>query len=336
MADLISKFAFGFFMAQFVPGVLVVLSMTIPFVEPLDKHDAEEAQAESAADDAGENAEGVTFDLRVRLSLPARGKDAHEKAAAKDDEQAGGLFPTLRAAIGLWMQSVELQIVFLALCVGAGMTIHGLHWSVLGFLESFSETKDEHDDDENGGEDEDNGTSIFDYPHHVYIPLIVQILLGPIFLVLEVLALLVFGFSVGDIAITDNAPKVRDGKMAAFTFLEDFYLHFSQFYAHTAIALVFALPPLIFVSVQEGFQRHGLLLCGFVYLLAGLFFVIGRIQLASLFNGEVACTEADSGQEDEVEDEADTAVKAAVRALIKAAAEAVSRAADENEEEHAE
>jgi len=41
----------------------------------------------------------------------------------------------------IWAGSTRRILIFIALSIGSGMAIHGLHWAVLGFLESYFSPK---------------------------------------------------------------------------------------------------------------------------------------------------------------------------------------------------
>jgi hypothetical protein len=113
-----------------------------------------------------------------------------------------------------------------------------------------------------------------------------QILLSPIKISWEVLAFLFTARKIRDIAIAENVPAIDQNKMEAFNFLQDFYLNFSQFYAHTSYALVVAFIAVGIASPFLGFSWGLVVLLACIWVASGYFFVISRIQLACLFFAE--------------------------------------------------
>jgi len=218
MKDLFSKLTFGFLMAQLVPGMIVILSLSIVYVA---------------------YGEGVNHSF----------------------------FDAVRETSRLWFATGLRQIAFAAFSTGAGMLIHGLQWATVGYLEY-------------------KYGSVLDLKWHNNKRLIIQVLIGPIMIIWEILMLLFTANTIKDAAIKENVHKIDKDKMEAFHFLQDFYLHFSQFYAHTSYALVVCFLSLLAFIYHAGFTFHRLATLLFIYLLCGLFFIIGRIQLQSLFQGE--------------------------------------------------
>jgi hypothetical protein len=218
MKDFVSKLTFGFLMAQLVPGLITVYSLTFIY-------------------------------------------------ATYSGDALGTVVDAARAAVDLWSASVVRQLVFLALSVGAGMAIHGLHWAVLGHLESHYDRK---------------VSETFWHDKRM----IWQILLGPAKILREIFEFVFFANDVGRVAIEENVAEIDKDKMDAFQFIQDFYLHFAQFYAHTSYALVGAF---VAVGVSGFVLRlswgYFMLLLS-IWIASGFFFIIGRIQLTSLFNAE--------------------------------------------------
>ncbi|MFC1890853.1 hypothetical protein ACFLZT_00500 [Thermodesulfobacteriota bacterium] len=217
MKDFISKITFGFIMAQFVPGVITVFSLSMLYVALLQN---------------------------VQNSVTAMAT----------------------SVVILWASSFTKQIIFIALCTGAGMVIHGLQWSVLGFLETPK-------------------TAVFDTWFHKQ-RLIFQILTGPIIIIIEIIKMLLFCKSTRDAVIEENVQNINKQDMEAFNFLQDFYLHFAQFYVHTSYALISSLICVLIISVFFGFSIYRIEIILLIYFFCGLIFSIGRIQFASLFCGE--------------------------------------------------
>jgi hypothetical protein len=163
------------------------------------------------------------------------------------------------------------------------MTIHGLHWAVLGFLENhFADTS----------KTPAEPRAIFKTFWHDW-PIWSQVLIGPVKLTVEIGLFFVKGKGIEEAAIEENVPRIPRDLFQGFQFIEDFYLHFSQFYAHTSYALVVLFISLFCFSITNGFSDRRAVILSASYLFAGLFFVLGRIQLAALFVAENAmCTQA--------------------------------------------
>jgi hypothetical protein len=215
--DALTKFTFGFFMAQLFPGAITAMAVTMT-------HRA--------------------WHRRLPGSV----------AAAVDE------------MLGSWSAATAAHhLALLGLCVGFGMSIHGLHWATLGALER-------------GGR-----VSIFRSWWHRRMT-ILQVLLAPLRMTLELFCLA--ASSTRAASIHENVPSMRDDQMKQHEFLQEFYLYSAQFFAHTAWALV-----AVFIAVATFIQKYGptterYLLLALLYVGIGVFFTTGRIQLCSLFRGE--------------------------------------------------
>lgn len=220
MQDFISKVTFGFVMAQFVPGVIVVLSLSFLYATIFGNH------------------------LGVR--------------------------EVIYTSMDIWVESTSRLLVFSAFSIAAGMAIHGLHWAVLGFLENHRKK------------------SIANSFWHDKI-IFCQIFLGPIKIVCEILWMLFCGKSIKELAIQENVGILDHTKIEGFKFLQDFYLHFAQFYAHTSYAMVvlISVPIAVMCSPTLSFSWPFL---GFLFLAfwvgCGFFFTISRIQFQALWLAE--------------------------------------------------
>ncbi|MCK4809777.1 MAG: hypothetical protein KAS99_02425 [Candidatus Omnitrophica bacterium] len=181
------------------------------------------------------------------------------------------LLAAFQESLNFWTLSTITKLIFLTLSIGAGMAIHGLHWAVLGFLETFNL------------KDDKKNKSISETFWHNW-PIFLQVLVGPIKIILEVLAFFFLGKGIDSVSIEENVPDISKDKMGAFQFIEDFYLHFAQFYAHTSYALLIALITSTIVCIKFNFVKCGIIIL--IYLFCGLFFIIGRIQLTALFKAE--------------------------------------------------
>ena len=168
-------------------------------------------------------------------------------------------------------EDILRQVALLGLFVGAGMLIHGVQWAVIGFLETRFK-------------------SVFNTYWHD-LPIGAQILLGPVKIVREFVELLVRCRHVRDAGVDENVSKVAESRFPQFEFLQEFYLHFAQFYAHTAYALVIAVLSLVSFTAIHGLTWKRIGVCCGLYLASGLFFVIGRIQFQSMFRAEEALAE---------------------------------------------
>ena len=179
----------------------------------------------------------------------------------------GSVYQAVNTVMATWETgSLGRILVLLGVCTGLGMFIHGLHWAVVGRLES-------------------RYGSVFDsYWHDLAIWK--QVLLGPVKMIREVGDLL---FREGDIrsaGVRENVPRVPADRFAHFQFLQDFYLHSAQFFLHTSYAMLACCGGIIAFSVMGGLtlRRAGIVLL--LYVATGLFFVLGRVQLHSLFRAE--------------------------------------------------
>ena len=216
--DIFSKVTFGFLMAQLVPGMIVILSLSVAYVA-----------------------------------------------------QWKGFNQSLLDALGeistLWFSTGLRQMAFGVFSTGAGMLIHGIQWATLGYLESKHQ-------------------SVLKLRWHNNVRLINQVLIGPIMIIWEILRLVFGAKTIKEVGIKENVTKIDDQKMAAFHFLQDFYLHFAQFYSHTSYALVICFISVLVFIIHAGFTYPRLAILIAIYLLCGLFYIIGRIQFQSLFKGE--------------------------------------------------
>jgi len=181
-------------------------------------------------------------------------------------------YTSLLIPASYWLETSFRIGIFVLGSTASGMLIHGLHWSVLGALESKYE-------------------SIFDsFWHDSFI--FVQILIGPIKIVGEWFIFLQ-SKKIRSLRIEENIPRVKPENLKAIELLHEFYLHFSQFYAHSSYSLTVASIIFLYLFIKSwilwGFiQSYDLLLFSLaIYLLAGFMFVIARAQLSSLFNAEM-------------------------------------------------
>lgn len=163
-----------------------------------------------------------------------------------------------------WLESTFHTLLFIFMATGIGMLIHGLNWTVLAWLESKYQ----------------NSRESFWHEKRLFL----QLLISPVKMLLEI-GWLLWAPNVDSLTMEENIHKIPDEKMSHFSFLQDFYLHFAQFYAHTAYALLVTT----ILSLICNFMRFDLdqiIYSIALYSLTSLFFLLGRIQLGSLFKAE--------------------------------------------------
>ncbi len=234
MKDFISKFTFGFVMAQLFPGAIAVLGSAVL---------------------------------------------VHAASPPRPTSFVGSVLSILESWGTLDVPYIAL---LLAVFVGAGMLIHGLHWAVLGYLESRYETFSRspahwRTKKIEAGSSEPDGEGV---------PLWWQILRGPVMIILEVGQLTFLATDISKVSIEENAPQVSKDLMPQFEFLQEFYLYSAQFFAHTGYALLVMLTSVVTFIAWNGFTPHRAGIGVALYLAIGVFFVLGRIQLETLFKAE--------------------------------------------------
>lgn len=239
MKDFISKITFGFFMAQLVPGVIVIYSLSLLYYSIHPYHE----------------------------------------------------FVCLSAAtnqiLDFWSDQLKHVILFLGLSIASGMLLHGLQWAILGFLENHYAINEEGKTAELA--------SLADLGFHKLKP-IYQILLGPGRILYEIYEFLFKAKGIKELAIEENVGDIDESKMEGFNFLQDFYLHFAQFYAHTSYALLIlfmCLIPAIVFHHSFNYSWWHLALLALIWVMSGFFFLISRIQLTALFSAEWSLKKGD-------------------------------------------
>jgi hypothetical protein len=182
--------------------------------------------------------------------------------------QPDSLLGAIRATAAGWgAASTTAQLFLAGLCIGAGMAIHGIDWSVVGFYEKTT------------------GKAIFDTFWHQR-RIAIQILLGPLKILGESGMFLFKAKDIRSAAVEENAPKISKDFFPHFEFFQEFYLYNAQFFTHTAYALLASLSSIVVFICTYGITPRRLLAAALVYITCGLFFVLGRIQLSSLFAAE--------------------------------------------------
>jgi hypothetical protein len=182
--------------------------------------------------------------------------------------QPDSLLISMRSIIISWSAlSITAQLFLAGFCIGAGMLIHGIHWSVVGYYENKT------------------GKAIFDSFWHKK-RLIWQVLLGPPKIVGETSIMFWDVRDIRGAGVSENVPKIHKDLFPHFEFLQEFYLYFAQFFAHTAYALVISFLSVVSFIVANDFTLRRLVVGFAVYVACGVFFVLGRLQLRSLFAAE--------------------------------------------------
>jgi len=159
---------------------------------------------------------------------------------------------------------------FLLVSIAIGMCIHGVNWAVLAWLEHVQEKKHW-------------GTLRNELYWHK-LPVWLQLLISPLAMIIEALWLLTAG-NLDCLIMNENVSRINSNKMPQFTFLQDFYLYFGQFYAHMAYALLITTICIMICCIGNfGVSRLGIVVLS--YFFTSIFFLLGRIQLGSLFWAE--------------------------------------------------
>jgi len=174
-----------------------------------------------------------------------------------------------------WFRSTFAIFAFLFVSVAVGMLIHGLNWTVLACIENRGGVKDP--------------KAVRDTKYHKW-SFWRQLLLSPCIMAYEILVLVVTAKNIEQLTMDENISWIKSEHIQQFQFLEDFYLHFGQFYAHMAYALLTTLILAIVCCFRKPSFGLFALVLGF-YLLSGVFFLLGRIQLSSLFKAETTLRE---------------------------------------------
>jgi hypothetical protein len=180
-----------------------------------------------------------------------------------------GLLATADHVLTLWSSaSVAQQLFLLALCVGAGMFVHGLHWAVFGYLENKAE----------------DGRLFRAYWKDYSLGL--QVLTEPFHLTIKTVEPFLRAKSIRDMVLEENVPNIHKDHMKQFEFIEDFYLYSAQFFCHTAYSLLAVVAAVTAFGILYGPTWRRFVLWLLSYFLCGVFSLLGHIQLGSLFAAE--------------------------------------------------
>jgi hypothetical protein len=175
----------------------------------------------------------------------------------------------LFAIVGdMWFGSLRNTIVFLFLSIASGVLLHGLDWMALG------------------GMYKDHGGGPRTFPFHKWC-IFDQIVTAPFNMIYELLVL-VTREGLDEATVGENAAKIDPTLIPNLNYLQEFYLHFAQFFIHMAYALWISLIVLMLWMYQVGFSMPRMILLLLIYGILSVFFLMGRAQLAILFEGERA------------------------------------------------
>jgi len=170
------------------------------------------------------------------------------------------LYQELNVVLAAWETgSLVRTIVLIGICAGTGMLLHGLHRAVLASLES-----------KNG--------SFLESPSHARA-IWVQVLIGPWTMVREVFDLIFRTKGIAEARFDDPAAAIPPERFPHFRFVEEMDLYSSQFLVLTAYASLGCFLGLGTFVLFGGISLRRLSLLVLVWGAAGLFFVLGRIQL---------------------------------------------------------
>ena len=175
------------------------------------------------------------------------------------------------------------QLFLVGMFVAFGMLIHGIHWTILGALEQeWSCVKSRLTPEPKSSFDFERDRTSLAY----------QFLIGPLRFFQE-LYLIARRRGVIRAAVRENVARIDDCWMKQHEFMQDFYLYPAQFYAHTSYALVFCILALIGFMLRfdgagftYGLTPRRAFLFVLLYMASSAFFILARVQLATLFRAE--------------------------------------------------
>ena len=205
--------------------------------------------------------------------------------AANSGETLPSLF-SLYASVGdLWFGTTRNVVIFLFLSAATGMFLHGLSWMILGWE---TQGRNEH-----GELAEDQYIMLRELSFHSQT-LWKQMLLAPLQMVREILDLL-RSPALKWITIDENVSETDPKSLPVFTWLQDFYLYFGQFYVHMSYALLIGFGCTILALIRMGLTSRRIIFVVSLYVLTSLFFLMGRTQLATLFKNEATLKATSDG-----------------------------------------
>lgn len=175
-------------------------------------------------------------------------------------------------ALNFWTSSSANYLFAFMISMGLGMAIHGLNWSIIGFMETAYDP-------------DDKDLGIYESFWHDK-RIIYQIILAPIKMVIEIADFLWKGKAIKNMLLRENVGDIPKDKWDAFIFVQNFYLYFAQFYAHTAYALLITLSCIFWFSLFINGHWVHIATMAICYVLGGGSFIVSRIQYGSLFTAE--------------------------------------------------
>lgn len=188
-----------------------------------------------------------------------------------ESSQPDGLIATSDSVLHKWGTTEMPQRLFLiGLCIGFGMFIHGLQWATIGSLEHRAPR-----------------SSIYEtawYQQRLWK----QILRGPARIVREMYELVFRTQGITRASVYESVTEIPHDRIGQFDFLQEFYLAIGQFFLHMAYALLLLIGSIVTYVIAYGVTWRRLVVFALAYLLTGLFFILGRIQMCSLFDAEKA------------------------------------------------
>ncbi|HEX5735269.1 MAG TPA: hypothetical protein VF131_20740 [Blastocatellia bacterium] len=189
------------------------------------------------------------------------------------------LFRTVADKWFVWPRSV---ILMLFISAGMGMVIHGIDWMVISMMQY--KKNDPSPEDVSVLRD---STPVHHFMYHKWYTGL-QIIVLPVIMIIELFFLLT-ARDLGKLMQRENIPSIHPNHKQNFDFLQDFYLYFAQFYLHMGYAFLFSIFPLVSALIAIS-KRSGqpiyywpIIAC---YFGSSIFFLIGRVQIATLFNAE--------------------------------------------------
>lgn len=162
--------------------------------------------------------------------------------------------------------SVLRNLALFGFVTGAGMFIHGLHRAVVGAVVQRS------------GSPFRSGA----YEGALWL----QILIGPAVILREIFDLLFRTKGIRAASVSESIPPIEPALVAHVHRIQDLHLDLARFFLHTAYALIGTLGSLAGFILVAGFTWRRLSLLLVLYLLTGVLFMLGRVQLDSLLTAE--------------------------------------------------
>jgi hypothetical protein len=179
-----------------------------------------------------------------------------------------------------WFPSAFRTATFLFLSCAVGMLIHALNRTVLAWVENRRSINDPQ--------------PVRETRYHKW-SVWMQLFIGPAIMIYEVWTLLRKAPNLTCLTMDENVECFKQDCEWRFQFLQDFYLHFGQFYAHTAYALLLTIAFCMVNTFRCPCLRN-FTLAIIAYFLTSILFLFGRVQLSSLFRAESELAEGTGTQ----------------------------------------